>query len=380
MARKRSSSPVRIGVIGMGIMGAAHAEDLQSGRVKRARLAAVCDAMPANLDKVTGPRKFSDPHDLICSGEVDAVVIATPHYSHTTIGIDALENGLHVMVEKPISAHKADAERLIAAHRGRRQVFAGMFNLRTVALYRRLKAMIEAGELGTLSRIQWTITDWFRSECYYSSASWRGTWAGEGGGVLINQCPHQLDIMQWFFGMPSRVWGFCKFGGRHAIEVEDEVTAYLEYPNGATGVFITSTGEAPGTSRLEIAGSLGRIVSEDNRLILTRNAVAADKFSRTTCEKFKKPPARCIEIHVPDKGGEHALLVKNFVDAILDGTALFAPAEEGIRSIELANAMVYSTWTGKPVTLPLDGRAYEVLLKKRIVESAKAKKRRHGAK
>ena len=233
------------------------------------------------------------------------------------------------MVEKPIAVHKADAERLMAAHRNPRQVFATMFNLRHVQIYRRLKALVAGGELGNLTRVQWTITDCFRPHCYFSSATWRGTWAGEGGGLLLNQCPHHLDILQWVTGMPTRVWGFCKFGGRHPIEVEDEVTAYFEYANGATGVFVASTGEAPGINRLELVGDRGLIVMQDGYLRFQRNEISADVYSRETLEKFSKPPVWNIEIPVAAEGGEHAKLVENFVDAILNGAPLIAPAAEG---------------------------------------------------
>lgn len=360
---------VRMGVIGLGIMGSEHAADLQQGGVRRATLAAVCDALPANLERFGNVERFRDPGALIRSGLVDAVLIATPHYSHTTIGIDALKQGLHVMVEKPISVHKADAARLIAAHRNKKQIFGIMFNLRLSPLYRRLKTLVAAGEIGRFMRVQWTITDWLRSQHYYDSGGWRGTWRGEGGGILINQCPHQLDILQWICGMPSRVWGFCRFGARHAVEVEDEVTAYLEYPDGATGVFIASTGEAPGTDRLEIVGTRGRLVVEDERIVFTRNEIPSDVFIRTSKEKFSKPGVWNIDIPVPAGSTKHAIITQNFVDAILDGVPLLARGEEGINSVELANAMVFSTRLGKPVDLPLDGAAYERVLKRLIAES-----------
>ncbi len=244
---------VRLGIIGVGGMGLYHARYLLDGKVDRCELTAVCDVDPARLqqfDKHAGIKQFTDSRTLIRSGKVDAVLIATPHYSHTTIGIDAFKNGLHVLVEKPISVHKADCERLIAAHTDKKLVFAAMFMLRTSPLYKNVKRLLDDGEVGRLTRVSWLVTSWFRTETYYASGGWRATWKGEGGGVLLNQCPHNLDLLQWFCGMPSRVRGFCSFGKYHDIEVEDEVTAYLEYPNGATGVFVTTTGEAPGTDRL----------------------------------------------------------------------------------------------------------------------------------
>ncbi len=263
---------VRMGVIGVGTMGRFHLTKLAD--IRNVAVTAVCDSDQARADQAAAAytcRAFRDHRDLLQAGLCNAVLIATPHYSHTTIGIDALKAGLHVLVEKPISVHKADCERLLAAHTKRRQVFAAMFNQRTDPRYQRLRKLILDGELGKLERITWVITDWFRTNAYYGSSEWRATWAGEGGGVLLNQCPHNLDLWQWMFGMPQRVRAFCKLGHKHDIEVEDEVTAYLEYDSGCSGVFIASTGEAPGTNRLEVAGERGKVVIEGNSLRFTRN-------------------------------------------------------------------------------------------------------------
>lgn len=360
---------VRIGIIGVGGMGTSHSRYLLNNQVSRAKLTAVCDIEPGKLERFKDLKTFTDSRALIRSGEVDAVIIATPHYDHTTIGIDALERGLHVLVEKPISVHKADAERLIAAHKNKKQVFSAMFQMRTVPQYRRIRKLIADGELGELQRTNWIITCWFRTEAYYASGGWRATWKGEGGGVLFNQCPHNLDLFQWMCGMPSRVQAFCGFGKYHHIEVEDEVTAYLEYPNGATGVFVATTGEAPGTDRLEIAGDRGKLVYEDGRITFTRNEVSAREFCRTCPNGFDRPDTWNVEIPVKDAPKGHAIITQNFVDAILDGTPLIAPAAEGIHSVELANAMLYSSLLGQPVELPLDGAAYERKLQALIAES-----------
>jgi predicted dehydrogenase len=298
--------------------------------------------------------------------------------SHTTLGIEALQAGLHVMVEKPISVHKADAERLLAAHTNRRQVFGAMFNQRTDRYYRKIRQLIRDGALGEIRRVNWVITNWFRTEAYYGSSDWRATWAGEGGGVLLNQCPHNLDLLQWMFGQPQRVRAFCHFGKYHAIEVEDEVTAYLEFAGGATGVFLASTGEAPGTNRLEIAGERGKLVYENDQITFTRNAVPMSEFSRQAREGFSAPKTREVRVPARDHGGQHNEILRNFTDAILDGVPLIAPAAEGLHSVELANAMLYSTWTGRTVELPLDGRRYQRALQRKIAGSKFKKKRVAG--
>ncbi|MEJ5198623.1 MAG: Gfo/Idh/MocA family oxidoreductase [Anaerolineae bacterium] len=366
---------VRIGIIGLGIQGSYHMSLFKEGKIRRAEVTAVCDIEPEKLAPYSDVKKFTSSEELIRSGAVDAVLIATPHYDHTTIGIDALQHGIHVLVEKPISVHVADAQRLIAAHTDPKIVFAAMFNQRTDPKYIKTRRLIASGELGEIQRVQWTITDWFRPEAYYASGGWRATWRGEGGGVLLNQCPHNLDLLQWICGMPSKVLGICHFGKYHDIEVEDEVTAYFEYPNGATGVFITTTGEAPGTNRLEIVGDRGKVVLEGGKITFTRTEMSVKEFSRVNKATFGRPDVWHVEIPVPPGNGpQHAGITQNFVDAILDGAPLIARAEEGIHSLELANAMLYSTFLGRPVDLPLDAAGYEAQLKKLIATSRFVKK------
>jgi predicted dehydrogenase len=370
---------VRLGIIGMGNIGRHHADYLRAGKVGRCELVAVCSTSPEKLEKYAPLKIFADGEELIRSGEVDAVLIATPHYQHTSLGICALENGVHAMVEKPISAHKADAEKLIATYQKQKQknkglVFGGMFQLRVESRYAKIRRLIESGELGEITRVNWIITDWYRTDAYYSSSEWRATWKGEGGGVLLNQCLHNLDVLQWLCGMPTRVRGFCQLGRFHNIEVEDNVTAYFEYPNRATGVFITSTGEAPGTNRFEIAGTRGKIVLEKDKLFFTRNEVPMDEFCKSSKVGFLKPEVWNVEIPIENATTPHAALMQNFVDAILDGAPLIAPGPDGIHSVELANVMLYSSLTGKTVELPMDSKAYEKKLKQLIVGSTAKKK------
>ena len=364
--------PVRLGIIGMGNMGQYHADYLLKKQVAGCELRAICSPSADKLAKYQekGLKLFTQPDELIGSGQIDAVIIATPHYQHTTLGIAALERGLHIMVEKPISAHKADAVRLIAAHQRHPElIFAGMFQMRTEPRYARIRRLLTEGELGDLVRISWIITDWYRTEVYYRSGGWRATWSGEGGGVLLNQCLHNLDTLQWLCGMPARLRGFCQIGRYHDIEVEDNVTAYLEWPNGATGVFITSTGEAPGTNRFELAGTRGKLVLENHKLHFVRNEVSMTEFSKTAKVGFAKPDTWNIEIPFDNAPAPHATVLQNFVDAIRQGTRLIAPGAEGLASVELANAMLYSSLIGREIELPLDSAAYEQKLKELIAGS-----------
>ncbi len=365
---------VRLGIIGMGNIGRYHADYLTKKKISRCELVAVCDAM-APLDQYKPLKTFTDGEALIKSGEVDAVIVATPHFQHTTLGIFALNHGVHAMIEKPISSHKADAERLIEASRKNpKVVFGGMFQMRTEPRYKKVQKLIQNGELGKIVRVSWINTDWFRTDAYYASGGWRATWKGEGGGVLLNQCLHNLDTMQWLVGMPKRVRGFCQLGRFHQIEVEDSVTAYLEWANGATGVFVSSTGEAPGTNRFEIVGSRGTIVMENNKLLFTRNDVDMLEFSQTSKQGFMKPEVWNIDIPFENAAVPHAIIIQNFVDAILDGTPLIVPGDEGMQSVELANVMVYSSLINHTVELPMDGAAWETKLNQLIAESKVVKK------
>lgn len=369
-------SNVRLGIIGLGNMGTVHVTSILAGKVPRLTVTAVADVDPARRARFPQLGQFASAEEMIASGLIDALLIATPHYQHTSLGILALKAGLHVMVEKPVSVHKADAERLIAAYKNKKQIFAAMFNQRTDHFYIKIRDLIRNGELGQVRRVNWIITNWFRTEAYYASGGWRATWAGEGGGVLLNQCPHNLDLFQWMFGMPVSLRSHCGFGKYHAIEVEDDVTTYLEFANGATGVFITSTGEAPGTNRLEIAAERGRLVYEDDKITFTRNETPMTEFSHKATSGFARPETWDVSIPTAGHGGQHNEILRNFTDAILDGAPLVSPAIEGIYSVELANAMLLSAWTEKTVTLPLDAKRYERMLQQKIAESKAGPKKK----
>jgi predicted dehydrogenase len=289
------------------------------------------------------------------------------------LGIEALSKGYHVLVEKPISVHKADAQKLINTKRTKDQVFAAMFNQRTDPRYRWLKERIDSGEFGRINRVNWIITNWFRTQYYYDTGDWRATWEGEGGGVLLNQCPHQLDLWQWLFGMPVSMRAFCQRGRFHNIEVEDDVTAYMEYENGATGVFITTTGEAPGTNRLEVAAENGRIVVEGNTIDIIRNMVPSSEFCKTSEKSFATPERYTETVTFNNHGEQHLGIFKNFIAAIRGEAELISPAVEGINSVELANAMILSGQEQKTIKFPMSAASYARNLKA-LIKNSKFKK------
>lgn len=366
--------PLGLAVVGVGNVGSNHARELLQGKVRGATLAAVCDSNPEALARFAGVPGFASQSQLLAAGLADAVLIATPHYAHTPLSIEALASGMHVMVEKPLAVHTADAAKMLAAYEqrpNRQQLFAEMLVLRTDPRFLRLRSLIESGELGPLRRMHWTITDCLRTDAYYRTGGWRATWAGEGGGVLLNQCPHQLDLWQWLFGMPARVHAFCGFGRLHPIAVEDQVTAYLEYESGTNGVFIASTGEAPGSNVLEVVGDLGKVVVERHGLKVTRNGTSTLELLRTGPPRVPPADARSEQIALVHSQSPLTGMIQNFVDAILEGDTLVAPASEGIFGVELANAMIYSGITKQTVELPLDPALYMAELA-RLIERERA--------
>ena len=363
---------IKIGIIGIGGMGTAHINSIAS--LKNCYVSAVCDIDPEKIKEFTSKNDipgFVDSDKFFKEADIEAVIIATPHYFHNVYAEKAFEYGKHVLTEKPIAVHKADAESMIAAGAKHPELkFAAMFNQRTIPAHRKIKQLIDNGELGEIIRINWIITDWFRTEIYYASGDWRATWEGEGGGVLLNQCPHQLDLLQWFFGQPVRIRANASFGKSHKIEVEDEVTAFLEYPNGATGVFVASTGEAPGTNRLEITAERGRLVYENGKIEYKRNEIEVSEFSATTDQRFGIPPFWNVNIPADNTNPfQHRDVIEDFANAIINDTQVMAPAPEGINALEIGNAMLLSALKNRTVELPMDSAEFAVELQKLIDNS-----------
>lgn len=367
---------VRFGVVGVGNMGSSHARSLAKGLVKNGVLTAVCDINPDKIEALKGDidpsvAKFSDARQMFDSGLVDCVIIAVPHYLHPELSIAALNAGLNVVCEKPEGVYTKQVKQLNDAASKSDKIFALMFNQRTNPSHIRLREMVASGELGQIKRLNWIITTWYRTQSYYDSGTWRATWTGEGGGVLFNQCPHQLDLLQWIMGeSPTKVRAFCHFGKWHDIEVEDDVTAYMEFPCGATGCFITSTGDTPGTNRLEILGSKGKVVYENG--VITNYKLACDEreFVVEAKDGFSEPDKTVTTTIIPNPElSEHNRVLNNVANAILGKEKLFIDGREGIMGVELADAMLLSTWLDKTVLLPVDDDLYLSELNKRRATS-----------
>lgn len=367
---------VRLGIIGIGGMGTNHVNTLLRGEVPNMELTAVADIRKIRLDwaRENLPETvsiFDDGRKLIDSGICDAVLIATPHYLHPEFVIYALEHGVHALSEKPAGVYTKQVREMNEVARKSDKTFAIMFNQRTNCIYRKLHEMIQSGELGQMKRVNWIITDWYRNQSYYDAAGWKATWDGEGGGVLLNQCPHQIDLLQWLCGLPTKVRAFCHEAKWHDIEVEDDVTAYMEFENGATGVFVTTTADAPGTNRLELTFSKGKIVCEDGKLIYDKLSDDITEFIKTEKEGFKKPECTRIEVETDGMNEQHVGVMKAFADHILKGTPLVAEGIEGIRGLTLSNAMHLSSWLDKTIELPFDEELFLNELNKKRATSKK---------
>ena len=365
---------VRLGILGIGNMGSGHCKNILAEPDCEIELAAVCDVKEdrRNWAKENLPESvaiFDNAEDMMSSGTCDAILVAVPHYDHPKYVIEALKHGLHVISEKPAGVYTKAVREMIEETKKYDKVFAMMFNQRTNCLYRKMHEMVHSGEYGQIKRVNWIITDWYRTQAYYNSGGWRATWAGEGGGVLLNQCPHQLDLLQWICGLPVRVQAHCHVGKWHDIEVEDDVTAYLEFENGATGVFVTTTGDAPGTNRFEIDMEKAKIVCENDQLSVYELEVNEREFCFTEPQGFKKPEGHFVEVETDGQNPQHMGVLKAFAGKILHGTPLVAEGAEGINGLMLSNAMFLSSWENKMVSLPIDEDLFYDELMKRVATS-----------
>ena len=368
-------SKIRLGIIGFGNIGAIHATNVCEGKCPDFALTAIADTSQERLqwakEKYGSEIScFDSVDELLDSGLVDACIVATPHYTHADNAIACMRRGIHVLVEKPAGVYTKQVEEMNAeADRHPEVVFAMMFNQRTNHIYRKMKELVSSGKYGQIRRTNWLITDWYRPQKYYDSGAWRATWAGEGGGVLLNQCPHQLDLWQWICGMPVKVHAYLHYGKWHDIEVEDDVTAYVEYENGATGVFITTTGDACGTNRFEIQMDGAKLVAENDQLTLTEYEMPEPVFTKQADSPFASMKTTQIQVETDGENPLHSGVVNAWGGAILRGEKLVADGREGIRGLALSNAMHLSSWLDKAVTLPLNAELYYQELQKRVKTS-----------
>ena len=372
------SEKIRLGIIGVGNMGSAHGTNIVGGRCPDFERRAVADVNPAWLEwareHLGAVECFDNAIAMLYSGKIDACMVCVPHYDHAKYAMECMKRGIHVMVEKPAGVYTKQVREMNAeADRHPDVVFGMMFNQRTNCVYRKMRELVQSGRYGRIRRTNWIITDWYRPQAYYDSGDWRATWSGEGGGVLLNQCPHQLDLWQWICGMPVAVQSNMRFGQWHDVEVEDDVTTYVEYENGATGVFVTTTGDACGTNRFEIQMDGAKLVVENDKLTVIEFDMPEPEFSRTNTVPFGFVGRHEAPVETDGLNEQHVGVVNAWGGAILRGTPLVADGREGINGLTLSNAMHLSAFTGQKVTLPLDEELYYDELMKRVAASRRKK-------
>ena len=369
---------IRFGIIGLGNQGSSYMFNIfDAGLVENGVVTAVCDINPVKIENIKNGTKnkevvyFDNYIEMLDRGLCDAILVETPHYQHPEIVMECLKRDIHVICEKPAGVYTKQVREMNEAAKKSKAHFAMMFNQRTNCVYRKMREIIQGGGIGELQRVSWIITNWFRTQYYYDTGSWRATWAGEGGGVLINQCPHQIDLVSWVIGeQPVAVNGFCKYGRWHDIEVEDEVTAYFEYANGATGTFVTTTGETPGTNRFEVSGTLGKLICEEDKLVWYKNEEDSQEFVKVSKGTWQRPKYEIIQVETDGKNEQHAGIIKNFANALLGLEDFFVDGLEGINGVELMNAIELSGWKqGARVTLPVNEEEYLEELNKRRATS-----------
>lgn len=365
---------IKLGILGFGNIGKVHTDNIVSGKCPQVELTAVCDLNQARLDEATEKvptlATFTDAEEMIKSGKINAILVAVPHYDHPKYAIMAMQNGIHTLIEKPAGVYTKQVKEMNAVAKECDVVFGIMMNQRTNCIYRKMREIVKSGELGEIKRTNLIITDWYRPQIYYDSGDWRATWSGEGGGVLLNQCPHNLDLWQWICGMPTKIEAKLHYGKWHNIEVEDDVSAYCEYANGATGVFVTTTGDTPGTNRFEITFEKGKLIAENNKLTMWKNEMSEPEFSKVNDNPFARPGFEEIEVETDGENPQHSGVLNAFADAILNGGELVARGEEGINGLTISNAMHLSSWLGKEIILSeFDDELFYEELSKRIKTS-----------
>ena len=362
-----NDSQLRVGIIGIGTIGSAHAAAIFDGKIPEMRLCALCDTSAARASELRSLYPdipvFQTNDEFFEKAEIDAVIISTPHYDHPPLAIRAFERGLHVLTEKPGGVYCSAVREMCAAASKSGKVFGIMFNQRTNKLFSEARRIVSSGALGELKRTVWIITNWYRKQCYYDSGDWRATWSGEGGGVLMNQAPHNLDLWQWICGMPISLRAECRVARSHDIEVEDDATIYAEYENGASAVFITSTGDYPGTNRLEITGTKGKLVLENKKLTLYSLAIDEREYRMTEINTKNEVTVSVIDDE-PYNG--HCNILGNFARAALYGEELIAPGTDAIYELTLCNAAYLSAWSDSKIRLPMNDAEFEARLDEHI--------------
>lgn len=362
---------VKIGIIGAGRQGGKYIKFFLENRMKNAELKAICDIDVGRFDEVDPSHiceHYTDYKLMLSKKTIDAIIIDTPHYLHPVIALEAVKYDIHVLSDKPLGVDAYTVKKLKNELSGRKLKFGVLFNQRMLPVYQRIKEIIENQELGKLKRCVWEVTDWYRPQKYYDIGGWRSTWKGEGGGVLINQCVHNIDMIQHLFGMPLKINSSIEYGVYHKTEIDDSVVANFMYSDGFMCTLISSTGETPGTNRLEISGTKGKLVFDVfDKLKFELNDIPEDVFSNETSSprymlKFGKPGVTRKEEKINTNTEAHVMCIQDFINAIVYDRKPSADYYDGLACVQIINAIYYSDWKGKKVELPVDELEFKKML------------------
>lgn len=365
----------KIAIVGVGFQGEKYARYFFDGCFEDAELVAICDLFEERMNKVDPQRKtnhYTDYHNLFAEENLDAVIINTPHYTHPEIALAAVNNNFSVLCDKPLGVYAKSLEQLKESIESHPITFGVLFNQRMDPVFMRIKQIIQSGTLGTLKRCVWEVTDWYRPQKYYDLGGWRSNWEGEGGGVLINQCVHNIDMLYYLFGYPQRIQSLIGYGAYHDTEVDDSVIANLIFENSFLCTFISSTGETPGTNRFELSGSKGKLIMDDfSKLKFTINEVdeaeyAINAHTPPNKIKFGKPKTLYYEEPFNERVDLHMMCIQNFIDAMSNGKEPVAGFGDGVACVEIVNGMYYADWVNSTVDLPVDEEVFCELLQSRF--------------
>lgn len=356
---------VRIALIGFGSMGKNYARMLYAGLVPELKLSGVCCRNGAGQallrEEFPGVRIYENVEQMQRhEEEFDAVLIVTPHATHVELGFAMAKLGKHFLMDKPAGVYASRVQELVEFCRERGVSFGMMFNNRMLPAFRIAQDYIRSGKLGRLHRAVWVCNSWYRSPVYHRSAPWRSSWQGEGGGLLINQNQHYLDIWQWLFGMPEKLYAAMEFGRYNDFAVDDAVDIQFVHSGGFHGTMVSATGEAPGVNRLEIWGEKGCLTVQDGaRVFWDENALSTVEFGKVNEVPFGTPPHTRVEIPVEKAENPYLLAFGNFAGHLLRGEPLFADGMDGLRTVQLTNAAYLSGWQEKRVSVPVDAEAFQ---------------------
>lgn len=368
---------VRAALVGFGGMGSKYAAMIRDGQIDGMVLTGVCcrNARGQQILREEYPAAaiYENVEDTLAhADDFDAVIIVTPHTSHVEIARQMVAAGKHVLLDKPAGVYARQVRELKEQADRAGVAFGMIFNNRVNPAFMKARELLQSGAVGTPVRAVWVCNTWFRTQAYHKSAPWRSSWNGECGGLLINQSQHYLDLWLWLLGMPDAVYADLSFGRYAPITVDDAVDMQLLYNNGLHGTFISSTGEAPGTNRLEIWGEKGRLCVEctdfGGRVILDENEISTTRFAEENTDIYAQLPHHTREFPVQENPELYQTVLRGFCDHLRKGAPMIADGTDGLRAVELTNAAYVSGWMERKVRLPLDDTVFEELLHKKMEE------------